>query len=346
MRSLTFIFALLATQLLPFAPAFANAKANRRYPSPTTPAPANDALASRQHHERRAVLDVCAYIDLGLGLGVPNLLGIPLAKLANLKLCLCLSALPLALDLNAQLKALGDQYGKDAVIAFLTALIDSSPNSRHCSYPDHCDPVCSAGDPCGYQCHAPYVKQGNKCVCGPGTVDCNGKCVPASQGCGSAVPRALSARSDSLTARAQASCKTSDTVCGIYGSRDSHAYECIDIQSNLESCGGCMAPNPFAPPNTSATAGRDCTDITGVDSVNCVRGACHVEKCAAGYAVNGAQDGCVAAHGAKSATHKSALKVQAGKRKPVSSRHFADRAEPEPENERHDNVYASAFYRE
>ena len=107
-----------------------------------------------------------------------------------------------------------------------------------------------------------------------------------------------------------------------------------------------MAPNPFAPPNTSAVAGRDCTEIAGVDSVNCVRGACHVEKCVAGWAVNGAQDGCVPAHGAKSATHKSALKVQAGKRKPVSSRHFADRAEPEPENERHDNIYVSAFYRE
>ena len=67
------------------------------------------------HPHKRAVLDTCANIDAGLGLlGMVN---------ANLKLCLCLSALPTAISANAQLAAAADILGTSAVTAALTALV-------------------------------------------------------------------------------------------------------------------------------------------------------------------------------------------------------------------------------
>ena len=110
-----------------------------------------------------------------------------------------------------------------------------------------------------------------------------------------------------------------------------------------------MIQNPFAPRDASAPTGRDCTLIPHVDDVDCVRGVCHITKCVAGFALNAAQDGCVPAHGAISASSKDALKVQ---RKSVASRHFAKRDRDEPaehaaaEGERHGNVYANAYFRE
>lgn len=53
------------------------------------------------------------------------------------------------------------------------------------------------------------------------------------------------------------------------------AYECIDTQSDLEACGGCVENDSmFGEPNLSG--GRDCTAIPNVDSVRCVRGRCQI----------------------------------------------------------------------
>ncbi|THH13232.1 hypothetical protein EW146_g6958 [Bondarzewia mesenterica] len=81
-------------------------------------------FALRQHYEPRALLDVCAYIDAD-ALAHAGLVGIPANVLANLDLCLCLSALPLVLQTNANVKALVD-IGNTAVDALLTALGCSS----------------------------------------------------------------------------------------------------------------------------------------------------------------------------------------------------------------------------
>ena len=101
-----------------------------------------------------------------------------------------------------------------------------------------------------------------------------------------------------------------------------------------------MAQNPFMPYNATATVGRDCTSIPGVEAVACVRGGCHVQSCSSGWTVNGAQDGCLSAHG--SGGHRDTLKLQPAKRKSAPSRLFGGRAEPEGES--HGSIYPNAFY--
>ncbi|KAH9835562.1 protein priA [Rhodofomes roseus] len=50
-------------------------------------------------------------------------------------------------------------------------------------------------------------------------------------------------------------------------------FECIDPQTELESCGGCA----------STGEGQDCTAIEGVWNVGCERGRCALYTCAQGY---------------------------------------------------------------
>jgi len=55
------------------------------------------------------------------------------------------------------------------------------------------------------------------------------------------------------------------------------AYECIDIRSNLEACGGCPGDG-----------GVDCTALYGVSDVECTKGRCVVSACNKGLSlVNG-----------------------------------------------------------
>ncbi|KAG8823110.1 hypothetical protein FRC19_004588, partial [Serendipita sp. 401] len=61
------------------------------------------------------------------------------------------------------------------------------------------------------------------------------------------------------------------------------SYECINVQSNLESCGGCI----------SEDAGQDCTAIDHVNVVKCIRGKCVVGECKKGYSVSADYSRCV-----------------------------------------------------
>ncbi|WWD20612.1 hypothetical protein CI109_105088 [Kwoniella shandongensis] len=60
------------------------------------------------------------------------------------------------------------------------------------------------------------------------------------------------------------------------------SYECIDFETELESCGGCA----------STGEGVDCTKIPNVLGVGCESGVCAVYTCEAGFAANGTE--CVA----------------------------------------------------
>ncbi|KAI0794975.1 hypothetical protein C8Q75DRAFT_803815 [Abortiporus biennis] len=148
-------------------------------PSSTTAAA---PVTLHQYHMPRAVLDVCVFIDVqGL-----HILGV----IVDLNICLCLSALSVALESNVQLAALVNLFGKDAVLAELTALINSLSGAQQCSYPEHSHPVCSEGNPCGFTCDPPLVPQGQQCVCNAPYMSCNGQCGSFPNGCGSAVPHA------------------------------------------------------------------------------------------------------------------------------------------------------------
>ncbi|KAH8103380.1 hypothetical protein BXZ70DRAFT_1005804 [Cristinia sonorae] len=112
-------------------------------------------IASRQFHQKRELLDVCAFIDA-------NVLG-----LLDLKVCLCLSALPLALESNIQLKGLVNLLGTAAVTEILTELLNLAPNKKHCTCPDNGRLVCSPSDVCAISCDAPYVPEGHKVAAPP-----------------------------------------------------------------------------------------------------------------------------------------------------------------------------------
>jgi hypothetical protein len=82
------------------------------------------SIARRQYHAPRALLDVCAYLDLDLGIEL-DLLGIDLNNPLHIQLCLCLSALPLYLDITTDvslLTAIGI-LGKDEVLVRLRSIV-------------------------------------------------------------------------------------------------------------------------------------------------------------------------------------------------------------------------------
>ncbi|CAL1710940.1 unnamed protein product [Somion occarium] len=173
----------------PFSPANIP---QRRTPTATTStvgAAEPRSVMLKQHRERRAILDVCAYIDTDALVGaiIPGLV-IPIHELAHLKLCLCLSALPVILETDLQLQLLAGLLGKDAINAALVALINHSPNSKHCNVPEHGSLQCTPKDPCGISCTPPYVPEGGQCVCKAPYTSCNGHCGYFPHGCGSAVP--------------------------------------------------------------------------------------------------------------------------------------------------------------
>jgi hypothetical protein len=153
-------------------------------------------------------------------------------------------------------------------------------------------------------------------------------------------------------------------VCGVYGNPNIAAFECVDVNNDLESCtyfecvfnlvmlissvllgGGCVVHNPFVSKNASAPIGRDCTAIEGVDTVKCVHGICAVESCESGWVVNSNRDGCV------TQAENPVFKAQHVPRKRVVSRMFVDHTEPENKDEQerskvgmHEDYYESAYY--
>ena len=82
------------------------------------------SIARRQYHAPRALLDVCAYLDLDLGIEL-DLLGIDLNNPLHIQLCLCLSALPLYLDITTDVSLLTaiDILGKDEVLIRLRSIV-------------------------------------------------------------------------------------------------------------------------------------------------------------------------------------------------------------------------------
>lgn len=93
-------------------------------------------------------------------------------------------------------------------------------------------------------------------------------------------------------------CPTGETACPIIGSKSfedfQHSqhqlvdflsakggYECMDVTTTLESCGGC----------SSTGQGRDCTQIPNSSGVGCSGGQCYIFSCEPGYApsMNGSE---------------------------------------------------------
>ncbi|GAA5967027.1 hypothetical protein JCM11641_000418 [Rhodosporidiobolus odoratus] len=76
-------------------------------------------------------------------------------------------------------------------------------------------------------------------------------------------------------------CPASTSACKVEGSLT--GFECIDVQTNLEQCGGC-----------ASAGGVDCTAMEGVSGVGCVAGVCEIWSCAEGYTWDSEKESCLA----------------------------------------------------
>ncbi|WWC69639.1 uncharacterized protein I206_103582 [Kwoniella pini CBS 10737] len=100
------------------------------------------------------------------------------------------------------------------------------------------------------------------------------------------IRRRMRAKQDFLSGHDLSLCPSGMTACKVLHG-ESTAYECLDIQEELESCGGCRYGEFPSHGDVKGTKGlfRDCTSIIGVQlgAVTCEKGHCHITKCDEGY---------------------------------------------------------------
>ncbi|ORY25054.1 hypothetical protein BCR39DRAFT_545179 [Naematelia encephala] len=134
-------------------------------------------------------------------------------------------------------------------------------------------------------------------VCGGAGVSCNnnnacwsGYCNPFSRTC-QYTPTPQATTTINRRRLTNSVCPAGKTLCPI-GSNGRNldklsgsGYECMDIFSNLESCGGCIFDEtPF---------GQDCTTLDNVDDVACVDGRCKINSCLRGWSPTADYRSCV-----------------------------------------------------
>ncbi|KAF8896855.1 hypothetical protein CPB84DRAFT_1201937 [Gymnopilus junonius] len=153
-----------------------------------------------------------------------------------------------------------------------------------CKYPQHSQPQCQFGNPCGFTCtdgYSPYpYSRPTECICSKPYMVCNDRC-GLFKGCPSQYyKRGEASPSYGLN------CAKGLTTCPIPG-RGGEYFECVNTQNDLESCGGCITPSlPSYGYYSTAKEGADCSALPGVSDVSCVYGKCVVYKCSYGYSLN------------------------------------------------------------
>ncbi|EIN05729.1 hypothetical protein PUNSTDRAFT_122189 [Punctularia strigosozonata HHB-11173 SS5] len=76
--------------------------------------------------------------------------------------------------------------------------------------------------------------------------------------------------------------------CPIFVESKIKGYECVDVQHDLESCGGCVVNG-----EALGDGGRDCSAISHADGVSCMKGRCIIDQCASGYVKSADGQDCV-----------------------------------------------------
>ncbi|WRT64146.1 uncharacterized protein IL334_001075 [Kwoniella shivajii] len=152
------------------------------------------------------------------------------------------------------------------------------------------------GSCCARACNTGYVLTGGTTCCLAGsTLDsngncltpptcnttteilCNNKCYPKSTyTCPSGLPIMMQNSKRSET------CPVGLNKCAI-GALGSGQWECVDTKNDIESCGGCMYPNPSNSNPLAVSQGTDCTSIPNIDVVSCNLGTCQIDACAKGF---------------------------------------------------------------
>ena len=87
----------------------------------------------------------------------------------------------------------------------------------------------------------------------------------------------------------KALCPPRKAACGI-PNKGFKAWECVDIESDLFSCGGCAVSAPFG---QGMKKGRDCSSIDRAAAVRCEGGRCVVERCMGGLVPSKNGSACV-----------------------------------------------------
>ncbi|ORY35056.1 hypothetical protein BCR39DRAFT_146038 [Naematelia encephala] len=232
---------------------------------------------------KRFTANVCANINPTITVDIPILNNVTVALAGPTCLCLAAGALTassvasldetLTMDNNGTLLGtvindLGVQTVLDLLENNALILLGSQPDPG-CDYPTGAIP-----DSCG-SCDYTCPDKG---------FACNGACVAEGTTCTSGIAR----RRRSLDSFI---CDNGLTACAIPGTDvwTGQNFECIDTQSNIESCGACADPIPGRP------TGQDCTAIPHTSWVGCQAGSCTVFSCERGYEVDATGTKCVAA---------------------------------------------------
>ncbi|KAF7320608.1 hypothetical protein HMN09_00145400 [Mycena chlorophos] len=116
-----------------------------------------------------------------------------------------------------------------------------------------------------------------ECKCKNGQVFIAGACAPE--------PSGANYRRSTQTALDR--CSPLETLCPISSGIGSQSgMECLNVMTQLDSCGGCVAPEGDLDYDSDvAYTGRDCTLIPNVDEVWCEKGGCVVGSCQHGYSL-------------------------------------------------------------
>ncbi|KAJ7705416.1 hypothetical protein B0H17DRAFT_920170, partial [Mycena rosella] len=151
-------------------------------------------------------------------------------------------------------------------------------NAQCARPPPHAHRACTNANPCQFVCDTGFVAQGGQCVCPAPKVICNNKCAPS--------------RENPITTleAAQITCG-SKTVCGVAHPKTDNDFECLDVTSNFDSCGGCVYPHPFQSKAT-LPRGTDCARIPNARHVSCQNSKCVVQQCRKSYTLSPNGDEC------------------------------------------------------
>ncbi|KAJ7217394.1 hypothetical protein B0H12DRAFT_339807 [Mycena haematopus] len=261
----TLVFPALITAFLPLVSAHAR-------PGGSLHSSHSRSLSRLQYHQPRDLLNLCVNIPetiidvlgpdgiiniLGAGGVLNGLLGI------DLDVCLCIDNLDIYLKANVNVTTNGQ------ALAAINALIDDADNTNaQCdALPAHATRRCTTANPCGFDCTPPYTLSydGTQCHC---------------YSCPSSAARSMKSRRTEIYTYEDAkdycakSAGGNSEVCGVFGKpRD---WECIDVTSSPDSCGGCVIQPPF--PATKAARGIDCGSMANGENLKCQEGKCVAEE--------------------------------------------------------------------
>ncbi|KDQ57894.1 hypothetical protein JAAARDRAFT_206682 [Jaapia argillacea MUCL 33604] len=239
---------------------------------------------------RGATIDICGIVD--------GPFAVKGAVIGFLDLCLCEGqASPLVNGgSNPVLSAAVTLAGTGVTTAQLTSLIRilairSAPGNLEFSFPEHSIKQCTADNPCGHVCASGYTACKGGCIFGGCPTDVRVKRNVPSGGPTKRTPPSGAPPKRDVRKSAKLLCQPGWSACKPPGG-STHVWECIDTQTDLESCGGC--PESL---DLSGTPGVDCSALRGVHDVSCLHGTCVVHRCKPGYRASSSGTSCVKTKG-------------------------------------------------